>query len=200
MTMNYDDLNTYNGCPEHDMQVNNDYYQKTGEPDYKMSVMRNLIIFVMLLSVFAFSSCIEKEAKLRFSTKSIVNPENIKIEYYSPDPPHCVKMYYIDANYEASEIILQCKNTNNIYIANKEAESPSYYYCERGQWSAELISPNRVKLVLYKIDYEPDPDPDDVYYPYYNHSYLDIASNKEDDILSTGINITRYPGFSNESE
>lgn len=49
MTMNYDDLNTYNGCPEHDMQVDYDYYQNTGKPDYKMSVMRNLVIFVMLL-------------------------------------------------------------------------------------------------------------------------------------------------------
>ena len=68
--MNYDDLNTYNGCPEHDMQVDYDYYQKTGKPDYKMSVMRNLVIFVMLLSVLTFSSCIEKEADLRFYARA----------------------------------------------------------------------------------------------------------------------------------
>ncbi|MDE6536352.1 MAG: hypothetical protein K2K82_10155 [Muribaculaceae bacterium] len=159
--------------------------------------MRNFVTFILLLSVFGLSSCLEEEAELRFSTKSIINPENIKIEYFSPDPPHCVKMYYIDANYEASEIILQCKNANNIYIANKEAESPSYYYCEDGQWSAELISPNRVKLILDKINYEPGPD--DIYYPH-NRSYLDIASNTKEDILSTGIYITRYPGFTNSSE
>lgn len=32
--MNYDDMNTYNGDPEHDMWVDYDHYQNTGEPDY----------------------------------------------------------------------------------------------------------------------------------------------------------------------
>lgn len=161
-----------------------------------MLVMKKSVLYLLLFA-YALTSCEEKDAPLRFSTESISNSDNVSIEYYSPDPLHCDKSYHITADYEANELTLQCKNANNIYIANKDAESPSFYYSTEGQWSAEMIKPNTVKITFEKIDYEPDPD--NISYAG-KFDYLSLAADTKKSRLQTAIDIKRFPDFSSAAK
>ena len=154
-----------------------------------MFVMKKLTLFLLPLLVFAFCSCEEEEAELRFSTVSNSNPNTVRVRYESPDPMHCPKMYTIETNREASELILKCKDANNIYIANTEAESPSFYHCDGGHWSAEIISSNKVKITLekYELDPETSGTPE-----YFKRNYLVIAAKPNHEELSTVIDINRW--------
>lgn len=153
--------------------------------------MKKFALFLLPLLAFAFTACEEEESELRFSTESISNPDNIQIEYYSPDPMHCPKTYSVTANSEAGELTLKCIDADAIYIANElyyydpDSYPPSSFTCTEGRWTAELVSPNTVTITLDKIEYDPDASPTVSSYA------LALAANTKKGKLSTGIYITR---------
>ncbi len=49
----------------------------------------------MFISCLIVTACSEEDSPLMFSVESISNPENVRMEYYSPDPCCISKMYWI---------------------------------------------------------------------------------------------------------
>lgn len=111
-----------------------------------------------MLSVILFSAAgcnNTKDAAIQFATESISDTNNIKVEYYSPDPGNAEKRYYIKANSKAGELTLKCTSHNSIYFDTFEPSitvDPAVSTSEPGKWTAKVVSPNTIKFTFKPID------------------------------------------------
>ena len=48
--------------------------------------MKKLLIIFSFITCIIMTACSEEESPLLFSVESVSNPENVIMEYYSPDP------------------------------------------------------------------------------------------------------------------
>lgn len=146
--------------------------------------MNKLVLFLLPLFAFVFTSCEPEEADLRFSTVS--SSDNVHVRYESPDPSCFPKIYTIATNSEAGELTLKCKDAKKIYIEN-DPESPSRYVSTKGSWVAEMISSNKVKIVFDKIENNPDEEG----VANFHYDYIVFAANKKGGKVTEAITIYR---------
>lgn len=149
--------------------------------------MRNLSLKLPGLLIIAFIcvACEEEESPILFDTESNSNPENIKCEYYSPDPSCVEKMYWITAHDEAGEITLKCTNQSNITIAHSQPDisEDGCYHSSIGAWSASVSDGN-----LLKIQFEPvEPDANNPY----KGDYVTVISKTKKGTISTSVQVHR---------
>lgn len=140
-----------------------------------------------LLIIFSFIACIitscsEEDSKLMFSVENISNPENIKLEYYSPDPSCVSKMYWIYTNSCASQINIRCTNANSILIENHEGKISEQYLCSDGFWKAEIVNSNTIAFTLEEINCD----------LYLDQVGFNVSQTKKG-IVRTGIYVKRLP-------
>ena len=116
-----------------------------------MIIKKYLSIFLSIFFVSTFIACEEDEAALLFSVENITDNNNVKLEYYSPDPCCVPKMYYIVANRLSSEMTLKCTNADNITLTALSAISDDNTTTNTsiaGRWTATIIDTNTIKLTI----------------------------------------------------
>lgn len=123
--------------------------------------MKKYIFILLLAFAVSCSDDINVEADLQFATESISNPDNVKIDYYSPDPSCMQKMYWVYANAAQSELTVKCTNFSPIimggYAPNYEFGSDLGHYegdtfiSSKGNWSATLIDSETLKFSFKEI-------------------------------------------------
>lgn len=145
-------------------------------------------LFILLLSVIALSSCSgeEKELPLLFSTENISDPENITIDYYTPDPSCLPKMYWIKANNCASEITIKCTNANSIFIENSNGAISEEFSWSEAQWKAVVINSNTITISLEELYNRSEEAPAII-----SAGFNVVSQTKQGD-LNTSINVIRY--------
>ena len=107
-----------------------------------------LCIFLPILAMF-FTGCEEDDSPILFSTENISNTDNVKVEYYSPDPSCVPRMYTITANSNQSEISIKCTNFSQIAIEKCDFE-------EGSDCTAKLIDSNTVVVSFNGIERDDD--------------------------------------------
>lgn len=120
---------------------------------------KSIILFALTIIALAISGCEEDETPLKFSTVSVDNPDNVKVEYFSPDPCCRPKSYWITTNDRASQLTLKCANSSSIYISHRADEGSSSstgtsFTSYRGKWSAKVIDSNKITFTFDEIDDE----------------------------------------------
>lgn len=153
-----------------------------------------LVMMLPLLSCVVCSCNGEKEIidkeELTFSTENITNQENIKIVYCSPDPC-CTpsKMYYIYANYGASEVTMRCDDAAMIYFGrlpgadgNRGASGVTSYSSEYGKWTVTKEDSN---VLRFKFEEAENPSLDE---------YIEICGRDMDGkVIRQTFSVCRYP-------
>lgn len=111
-----------------------------------------ILLLIGIISLLYCTSCEEKDAKLSLSAENISNPENVRMDYTSPDP-HCIPMRYeVTANSCASEISIKCTNANSILIENHNGKTVEDYSYYRGHWTAKIVNSNTITITFSEID------------------------------------------------
>lgn len=157
--------------------------------------------FLMFLISVSLVSCEEDDAELMFTTVACAPQSNVKIEYYSPDPVHVDRTYWITANKNASELVIRCSNASNISIVSLSDALPDDYdpdvevdgivedarfISPNGCWSVTLVDDNTLKFVFDEVK-EPN-----LHYIYgVVSSGLTIAAQGPKGKLETWISILR---------
>ncbi len=144
--------------------------------------MKKLLILFSFIA-YIITACSEEDSQLMFSVENISNPENIKLEYYSPDPTCVSKMYWIYANRNASEINIKCTNANSIFIEDHEGKRLEQYLCSDGFWKAEIINSNTITFTCEEIDSD----------LYSDQVGFNVVSQTKKGMVRTGIYVKRLP-------
>lgn len=153
---------------------------------------KSFILLICLLSLLSFTSCKEEESPLLFSEVSVSNPEDIKMEYYSPDPCCVAKSYWITANTNASKITIKCTNANFLLFQNHKGETMDEYSSTKAKWTAKVENSNYITLTLYKItDYSAEE-------AYLFSEGFNVVAKTKDGLVSTGITLFRHPDYNHE--
>ena len=134
--------------------------------------MKQLLFpFLMLLACVSVVSCEEDDAELMFTTETCAPRSNVKIDYYSPDPVHVDRTYWITANCKASELVIKCSNASNLSIAGLSDAKPDDYdpdvvlegivdggkfISPNGYWSVTVVDDDTLKFVFDEVK-EPNP-------------------------------------------
>ncbi|MDE7408569.1 MAG: hypothetical protein K2N09_00945 [Muribaculaceae bacterium] len=145
--------------------------------------MKQLLIIISFIACVIMTACSEKESPLLFSVESISNPENVIMEYYSPDPSCVSKMYWIDANSCASEINIKCTNANSIFIEDHEGKILEEYICSGGFWKAEIVNSNTITFTFDEVDSD----------LYLDQAGFNVVSQTKKGMVKTGIYVKRLP-------
>lgn len=145
--------------------------------------MKKLLIIFSFITCIIMTACSEEDSPLLFSVESVSNPENVIMEYYSPDPLCVSKMYWIDANSCASEIKIKCTNANSIFIENHEGKISEEYICSGGFWKAEIVNSNTITFTFAVIDSD----------SYLDQTGFNVVSQTNKGMVRTGIYVKRLP-------
>lgn len=148
--------------------------------------MKHLTTLLLFIASLFMTACSEEESPLLFSVENISNPENVKIEYYSPDPSCVSKIYWIDANINASEITIKCTNANSIFIEDSGGNLSEKYICSRGLWKAEIVNSNTITFTIDEIK------KDMVDESYSSCIGFNVVSQTKKGTARTGIYVKRF--------
>lgn len=171
--------------------------------------MKNIINHVimnkylsMVVSVFfalAFTACEEDDADLMFSVETISDSNNVKVEYYSPDPSCVPKMYHIVTNRLSSELTIKCTNADNITIGNipdyddnfftdpveGNEDADKTYTSTTYNWTATLTDSNTIRFVFEEITGTNTTE------SYFIDDFLVVSARTKKGNVSTSIQVTR---------
>lgn len=128
-----------------------------------MIINKFTIPFILILCCL-FSACSEDGPKknndeILFNVEENTAPENLKLDYYSPDP-HCVPpTYWITANKHASELTIKITNGTDISITklfDTEGQPLSLTVGQtvrnpRGFWSVTIVDATTVKFIFEEV-------------------------------------------------
>ncbi len=147
---------------------------------------KTLFRLFSIICLLSFTSCSEEESPLLFSVEYISNPENVNIEYFSPDPKCVSKQYYIDANNCNSEISIKCINSSPVYIEDSKGRRSKRYISADGQWKAESVDSNTITFTFNDVDETLIEDE-------YGYAYggIMVVSYTNDGKLTTCISVSR---------
>ena len=134
---------------------------------------QKLILFLMITtcisSLLIFSSCKDDEdetsRELLFTVETNTNPGSVSVDYTNPDPGHAPNYYAIYTNNEKSELILNCTNSDDIYIeqilsALIEPEfSDDQYINSQCGWTISVVNGNELKIEFEEMEINPDQSP-----------------------------------------
>ncbi len=157
--------------------------------------------FVLILSIIlvtALCGCEEEDSPLLFTTIENTSPQNVKIDYYSPDPACVPRSYTITTNRFAGELTIKCSNSPNIYFAEIGDNSRAKYgvtssgevdintlVFDDGKWYVSLIDDNHLKFVFLETPVNPDLD------FVMENDYVKICAKSKNKVLETNISVWR---------
>lgn len=150
-----------------------------------------------ILLVTALCGCEEEDSPLMFNTVVNTKPQNLKIEYFSPDPSCQPRSYHVYANRLGGELRIKCSNAQNIYFdmndysrvkygttASGEVDRNTLIY-EDGNWSVSLIDNNSLKFVFQESPENPDLD------FIIENDFVKVCANDKNKVLETSISVFR---------
>lgn len=147
--------------------------------------MKKFSAICLFIAGLILAACSEEESALLFTVESNSEPENVKMEYYSPDPSCVAKMYWIDANSCASTISIKCTNANDISIENHEGKVSEGYLCTSGLWRAEVVNSNTITFTFEEVCNEPEDA------PYIDSMGFNVVAQTDKGTVRTGIYVNR---------
>lgn len=142
-----------------------------------------LACMVAMLSIVSCKE--EEETTLLFEVENISNPENVTINYYSPDPGCVPKMYWIEANSSSSEMILRCTNAGPIFFRISKDELSETYSCPEGHWEATVTDDNTVTFTFHEIGQ------DNIDESYSVSRGFSIIAETKEGIIKTTVDVMR---------
>ena len=144
--------------------------------------MKKLLSILLPIIAILFTGCEEDDSPILFSTEIISNPDNVKIEYYSPDPCCVPRGYTITANSNQSEISIKCTNFSRINLEKCD--------CEDGtELTAKLIDSNTVVVSFNEIA------PNNEQEISTKSGYIEVSAIGKKDKVSTCISVLRIAQY-----
>lgn len=150
------------------------------------------------LFVAVLCGCEEDDSPLLFDTVENTNPQNVKIEYYSPDPSCVPRSYTITTNGLAGELTLRCSNAQIIYFGEIGSNSRAWYgvtdsgevdmntlVFDDGNWYVTLVDNNSLRFVFRESAVNPDLD------FVLENDYVKVRADSKGKVLETTINVWR---------
>lgn len=160
--------------------------------------MKKYLPLLLVFFAVTFGGCEEDEAELIFSTEKITHSENVKLEYYSPDPSCVAKSYRIQANAGESELVIKCTNASAIvlgYIPEPDKgfftdpvegdHNENTYTSVNGHWTATLIDANTIQFTFDEMDENNDDE------CYVVDDALVVSAQTSKGVLKTNFSVTR---------
>ena len=144
--------------------------------------MKNLLFILLPIIAILFTGCEEDDSPILFSTENISNPDNVKIEYYSPDPSCVPRMYTITANSNQSEISIKCTNFSNIDLEKCDCE-------EGAEMTAKLVDSNTVVVSFNEIEADNEQEIST------KSGYIGVSAIGKKDKVTTYINVCRIAQY-----
>ena len=117
---------------------------------------RTLYTLLFALSLALTSCGGDKDSEILFSVETNSNPDNITLEYYSPDPSCVGKIYHLVVGKQSSgDIVLNCTNLTGIYIPEKftPAEDCAYTVTAKDNTLTLHFNPCKSDMTLEPYDY-----------------------------------------------
>lgn len=140
---------------------------------------------VLLLFALVVNSCKEEETPIYFVVKNTYNSENVFMDYFSPDPSCIEKSYYIYANSNSSEIIIQCTNYEQIFLTSLNSPLKEYE-SYLGGWKAKLIDEKTILFAFNGIEQNGE-NQEPV-----SGDFLIIKAQDKNANVSTSISVIRF--------
>ena len=140
--------------------------------------MKKFLNILLPIIAILFTGCEEDDSPILFSTENISNPDNVKIEYFSPDPSCLPRMYRITANSNESEISIRCTNFSQIALEKCDCE-------EGADWTAKLIDSNTIVVSFNEIETDNDQETST------KSGYIEVSAIGKNNKVTTSINIIR---------
>lgn len=163
--------------------------------------MKKYLPLLLVFFAATFGGCEEEKAEwplLIFSTEKITHSENVKLDYYSPDPSCVAKSYWIQANAGKSELVVKCTNASPIvlgYIPEPDkgfftdpvegGRDEKTYTSISGHWTATLIDDNTIQFTFDEMD---EANGDECYFPDYG---LVVSAKTSKGVLKTNFSVIR---------
>lgn len=157
--------------------------------------------FVLLFSILfvtALCGCEEEDSPLLFTTIENTSPQNVKIDYSSPDPSCVPRSYTITTNRFSGELTIKCSNATTIYFGEIGNNSRAKYgvtaygevdintlVFDDGNWYVSLIDNNHLKFVFRETPVNPDLD------FVMETDFVKICARSKDKVLETNIEVWR---------
>lgn len=158
-----------------------------------------LCVLAALLAIVMLTGCEEEEAQLQFDALSATESRNMRIDYYSVDPMHMPKSYYIETNRLASELTIQCNNAESLYFGALRKNQVVHFdtlenglvdtrkiIFEDGDCKVSILNHNTLKFEFGEVPEIPFGPQD-----YTFSAYVPICSDKGGKTLTTVIDISR---------
>lgn len=140
--------------------------------------MKKILYILLPIIAIIFTGCNEDDSSILFSTENISNPDNVTIEYYSPDPSCLPYRYEITANSNQSEISLKCTNFSQIALDKCDSE-------EGADWTARLIDSNTIVISFDEIETDNDQETS------VKIGYIEVSAIGKKGKVTTDIHIVR---------
>lgn len=154
-----------------------------------------LLLLIVPVIALAIGGCAgeevvypDKKTPVLFSTENISSPENVRSEYYSPDP-HCLPLsLHVWANCEESELTIKCTTFSEIALERIFAIS-NKFISTTGSWNVQLVDSNKLVFSFSKIEGD-DADEDSRWQSSYD-TFKVLAKDSNGQVSAT-ITVTRY--------
>lgn len=153
-----------------------------------MNIRKLYCLLLGIMFMVSFAACEEEDSPLLFTQEEISDPDNVKLEYYSPDPCCVSKEYHISANSNASELTIRCTNANSIFITNRDGGHLQEFTSADGKWKATLVDEN---VITFAFDEIWD---DKAEFPVIYQSLKIVSQTKKGEV-STYIQVRRHLHF-----
>lgn len=134
--------------------------------------------------MLSLASCEEEDSPLLFEVVSVSNPQDVQMEYYSPDPSCVEKMYWITANATECELTIKCTNAGSVSVINKYGRFVKEYKNNDSEWTAKVVDPITIRITFHKLE--------DLEEMESIRSYLSVGTTTKTGEIKTQLSIDRY--------
>lgn len=123
-----------------------------------MNAKKYLSVLMLTLLAVTIAGCKDSEEKtpLLLLEKANTSPEDLRLEYYTPDPSCIPKSYYIYANLKGGELTLEPVNSSTLSFgviprigdSNGVRVDDTKWVSRNGKWTATLTDGKTLKFGL----------------------------------------------------
>lgn len=123
-----------------------------------MNAKKYLSVLMLTLLAVTITGCKDSEEKtpLLLLEKANTSPEDLRLEYYTPDPSCIPKSYYIYANLKGGELTLEPVNSSTLSFgviprigdSNGVRVDDTKWVSRNGKWTATLTDGKTLKFVF----------------------------------------------------
>lgn len=123
-----------------------------------MNAKKYLSVLMLMLLAVTIAGCKDSEEKtpLLLLEKANTSPEDLRLEYYTPDPSCIPKSYYIYANLKGGELTIEPVNSSTLSFgviprigdSNGVRVDDTKWVSRNGKWTATLTDGKTLKFVF----------------------------------------------------